>query len=160
MVPEQASISMVRTAMRRAAHQVFDRPRIFEDPVAVGLIPEASEKAILASVEEHRAPLPTLLRALFAFRNRFAEDRLAEAVARGVSQYVVVGAGLDTFAWRQPAFAYRIQIFYVDHPASLAWTMAQFRQCGLPMPPNLSFVAADLETRELAVRLDVHGFER
>src|SRR5215470_2276055 len=116
MVPEQASISMVRTAMRRAAHQVFDRPPIFEDPVAVGLVPEASEKAILASVEEHCAPLPILLRALFAYRSRFAEDRLAEAAARGVRQYVVVGAGLDTFAWRQPAFANDANIFYVDHP--------------------------------------------
>ena len=160
MVPEQASISMVRTAMRRAAHQVFDRPRIFEDPVAVGLIPEASEKAILASVEEHRAPLPTLLRALFAYRSRFAEDRLAEAAARGVRQYVVVGAGLDTFAWRQPAFANDASIFYVDHPASLTWTMAQLRQRRLPMPPNLSFVPADLEALELGIRLEEHGFVR
>jgi methyltransferase (TIGR00027 family) len=160
MVPEQASISMVRTAIRRAAHQLLDLPRILEDPVAVGLVPEATERAILAAAEEHRAPLSTLLRALFAFRNRFTEDRLTEAVARGVRQYVVVGAGLDTFAWRQPPFAHHMQIFYVDHPISLDWTMARFRQCGLRMPANLSFVAADLETRELAVRLEESGFER
>jgi methyltransferase (TIGR00027 family) len=159
MVPEQASVSMVRIAIRRAAHQLLDLPRIFEDPVAVGLVPEATEQAILAAADEHRAPLSTLLRGLFAFRNRFTEDRLTEAVARGVRQYVVVGAGLDTFAWRQPSFAHHMQLFYVDHPASLAWTMARFQQCGLPMPGNLSFVAADLETRELAIRLEEHGFK-
>jgi methyltransferase (TIGR00027 family) len=158
MFAEQASVSMVRTAIRRAAHQLLDRPRILEDPVAVGLVPEASEQAILAAIEEHRAPLPTLLRALFAYRNRFAEDRLAAAVARGVRQYVAIGAGLDTFAWRQPAFAKDMRIFYVDRPASLTWTMARFRQCGLPIPPNLSFVAADLESQELADRLEEQGF--
>src|SRR5437762_44364 len=109
---------------------------------------------------EQRAPLSTLLRALFAFRSRFAEDRLAEAAVRGVRQYVVVGAGLDTFAWRQPSFANNMRIFYVDHPCSLVWATAQFRRCGLSTPPNLSFVGADLEAQELAIRLDAHGFER
>src|SRR5262245_53876801 len=126
MVHEQASVTMVRTAIRRATHQLIDAPRILHDPVAVGLVPEASEQAILAAMEEHRAPLPTLLRALFVYRNRFAEDRLADAAVRGVRQYVVIGAGLDTFAWRQPAFAHGMQIFYVDHPASLTWTMERF----------------------------------
>jgi methyltransferase (TIGR00027 family) len=160
MFPGQASQSMVRTAMRRAAHQLLDEPRILEDPIAVGLVPEASEQAILDAAEDHRAPLPTLLRSLFAFRNRFAEDRLAEAAARGVCQYVIVGAGLDTFPWRQPAFANALRIFYVDHPATLAWTMARFCERGLATPPNLSFVAADLEERDLAKRLDENGFER
>src|SRR5262245_46907877 len=113
MLADQPSRTMIHTAMRRAAHQLLDRPRIFEDPVAVGLVPEASEDTVLGAVDEHRAPLPTLLRALFAFRSRFAEDRLAEAANRGVRQYVVVGAGLDTFAWRQPAFAQNMRIFYV-----------------------------------------------
>ena len=55
MVPEQASVSMVRTAIRRAAHQLLDLPRILEDPIAVGLVPEATEQAILATADEHRA---------------------------------------------------------------------------------------------------------
>src|ERR1700749_3351837 len=160
MLSGQASQSMVRTAMRRAAHQLLDEPRILEDPIAVGLVPEASEQAILDGTEEHRAPLATLFSSLFAFRNRFAEDRLADAAARGVHQYVIVGAGLDTFPWRQPPFASALQIFYVDHPASLAWTTARFRERGLPTPPNLSFVAADLEEQNLANRLDERGFDR
>jgi methyltransferase (TIGR00027 family) len=150
---------MIYTAMCRAAHQLLDRPRILEDLVAVGLIPEATEDAVLGGVDEHRQPLSTLLRALFAFRSRFAEDRLAEAASRGVRQYVVVGAGLDTFAWRQPLFAHNMRIFYVDHPGSLAWSTAQFCRRGLATPQNVSFVATDLEAQELAVGLAKHGFE-
>jgi methyltransferase (TIGR00027 family) len=160
MRPGQPSQSMIRTAMRRAAHQLLDQPLIFEDPVAVGLVPEASRDAILATADKHRASLPTLLRALFAFRSKFAEDRLADAALRGVRQYVVLGAGLDTFAWRQPAFARTMRVFYLDHPCSLAWTTEQFRKRGLSTPPNLSFVPADLEAQEIAARLDEHGFER
>jgi methyltransferase (TIGR00027 family) len=160
MLPGQASQTMVRTAVRRAAHQLLDRPRIFEDPIAVGFVPAASEQAILESADDHRAPLPTLFRSLFAFRSRFAEERLAHAAARGVSQYVIVGAGLDTFPWRQPDFAKALRIFWVDHPATLAWTRERIRERELPAPPNLSFVAADLEKHELIERLIEHGFAR
>jgi methyltransferase (TIGR00027 family) len=160
MLADQPSQSMICTAVCRAAHQLLDRPRIFEDPVAVGLIPQASEHAILDAIDKERAPLSNLLRALFAFRSRFAEDRLAEAAFRGVRQYVIVGAGLDTFAWRQPAFAHNMRIFYVDHPRSLAWATTQFRRRSLSKPQNLFFVPADLEAQELATALDGHGFER
>jgi methyltransferase (TIGR00027 family) len=160
MLPGQASQSMIRTAIRRAAHQLLDRPRIFEDPIAVGLIPETSEQAILGAGDDHRAPLQTLFRSLFAFRSRFAEERLAHAATRGVCQYVIVGAGLDTFPWRQPDFAKALRIFCVDHPATLAWTKERIRERGLPTPPNLCFVAADLEKHELAERLKEHGFAR
>jgi methyltransferase (TIGR00027 family) len=160
MLAGQPSQSMVRTAMRRAAHQLLDRPLIFEDPVAVGLVPEASQDAILAAAGEHRASVSTLIRALFAVRSRFAEDRLAQAASRGVRQYVIVGAGLDTFAWRQPAFARAMQVYYVDHPSSLAWTMEQFGRRGLSTPPNLSFVPVDLEAQDLAAQLDEHGLAR
>ncbi len=160
MFPGQASYSMVRTAAWRAAHQIIDRPRIFEDPVAVGLVPEASEKAIIDGVEDHKDPLKVLMRALFAFRSRFTEERLAQAAARGVRQYVIIGAGLDTFPWRQPPFAKEMRIFFVDHPSTLTWSTERFRERGLATPPNLTFVAADLEAQELPTRLDEHGFEQ
>jgi methyltransferase (TIGR00027 family) len=149
---------MVRTAIRRAAHQLLDNPRIFEDPLAVGFIPEASEQAVLAAVDDHLAPLSTLLRSLFALRSRFAEDRLAEAAARGVRQYVILGAGLDTFPWRQPGFALPLRIFCVDHPSSLASTLSYVRARGLVTPPNVTFVAVDLEGGQLAERLTKYGF--
>jgi methyltransferase (TIGR00027 family) len=104
--------------------------------------------------------MQTLFRSLFAFRSRFAEERLAHAAARGVRQYVIVGAGLDTFPWRQPDFAKALRIFWVDHPATLAWSKERVRERGLPTPPNLCFVAADLEKNELAERLTRHGFAR
>ncbi len=98
MQPGQASRTLVRPAVRRAAHQLLDVPRILDDPVAVGLVPEASEPAVLAALDDHSGQDAKLMRSLFAFRSRFAEDRLAQAAAaRGVQQYVIVGAGLDTF---------------------------------------------------------------
>jgi methyltransferase (TIGR00027 family) len=158
MLPEQASQTMVHAAIRRAAHQLLDRPRIFDDPIAVGLIPEASEQSIMNATDDHRAPISCLLRSIFACRSRFAEERLSQATARGVCQYVIVGAGLDTFPWRQPAHAKSLRIFWVDHPVSLAWARERIRERGLATPLNLTFVTADLEKHELAQRLAEHGF--
>jgi methyltransferase (TIGR00027 family) len=151
---------MVRTAVRRAAHQLLDRPLIFEDPVAVGLVPECTEQAIRDNPAEFDGPIQGMLRALFVFRSRFTEDRLAAAAARGAGQYVIVGAGLDTFPWRQPPFAKAMRIFFVDHPPTLTWSMERFRERGLAPPPNVTFVPADLEAQELGARLDEHGFDR
>lgn len=159
MLGEQASTSLVRTAVRRAAHQVLDTPLIFQDQIAVGLIPDTSEASIRANIAEHSSPVQTLLRTMFAVRSRFTEDRLSHAANRGVRQYVLIGAGLDTFPWRQPAFADAMQIFYVDHPASLVWTRERFRNRGLPIPANLTYVAADLEKHEFARRLIESGFD-
>jgi methyltransferase (TIGR00027 family) len=160
MFPGQASYTMVRTAAWRAAHQILDRPRIFDDPIVVGLVPEASEQAIRDNVDDHGSLVNVLLRAAFVYRSRFAEERLAQAAARGVRQYVIVGAGLDTFPWRQPAFAKNMRIFFVDHPSTLAWSTERFRERGLSTPPNVTFVAADLEALDLGARLDEYGFDR
>jgi len=159
MLPEQPSRTLLRTAIRRAAHQIFDTPTIFNDPIAVGLVPEASEHTVLAAAADHITPVPTLLRSLSAMRSRFAEDRLADAVASGACQYVIVGAGLDTFPWRQPTFARDIQIFYADHPTTLAWTRERIRERGLSMPSNVTFVAVDLEEDRLGKQLGAFGFE-
>jgi methyltransferase (TIGR00027 family) len=160
MLVQQASTTLVRTAVRRAAHQILDTPLIFQDRVAVGLVPDASEESIRANIAEHSSPVQTLNRAMFAVRSRFSEDRLAQAANRGVRQYVIIGAGLDTFPWRQPGFADAMEIFHVDHPASLAWTRARFRDRGLRIPANLTFVGADLEKFELAQRLIDLGFKK
>ena len=81
---------------------VPDEPRVFTDPVAVGLFPEATEAAIRGHADQFLEPSSRRIRANFVLRSRHAEDCLAEAVARGFRQYVVLGAGLDTFAFRQP----------------------------------------------------------
>jgi methyltransferase (TIGR00027 family) len=158
MQPGQASRTLVRPAVRRAAHQLLDVPRIFDDPIAVGLLPETGEAAVLAAHDEHASQDAKLMRSLFAFRSRFAEDRLAQAAARGAQQYVIVGAGLDTFPWRQPNYARTLRIFAADHVATLAWTQVRFWERGLPKPPNLSFVPVDLEERRLSDALVAAGF--
>jgi len=160
MFSGQPSRTMLRPAVARAAHQLFDRPLILNDPLAVGLVPEASEQAILAAVEDHRAPAALRHRAMFTLRSRFTEDRLASAAARGVRQYVMLGAGLETFPWRQPEFAREMRIFFSAYPATLSWTKDRFRDRRLAVPSNLTFVPADLKEQLLGERLAEHGFER
>lgn len=145
MMTGQPSRTLLGPAVRRAAHQILDAPLVFEDPIAVGLVPEANEEAIRERIAEHQTQESILMRALFAMRSRFAEDRLREAAARGARQYVIFGAGLDTFPWRQPAFARDMQIFLADHVSSLVWTQDKFWERGLPKPKNLTLVPLDLD---------------
>ena len=91
-----------------------------DDPVVLSLVPEARDPSVLSDFGDSREPKATLARTLLAVSSRFTEDRLAQAATCGVRQYVMFGAGLDTFRWRQPDFAKHMQIFAVDHPASLA----------------------------------------
>lgn len=159
MLHDEASRATLRPALLRAAHQLLDDdPKVFADPLAVGLIPEASAEAILADAALMRSRPYQLLRSLFVVRARYAEDCLAEAVRDGVAQYVILGAGLDTFAYRQPRYARGLKIFEVDHPATQAWKRARLAARGIQMPPNLRYVAADFERDDLSQRLAKCGF--
>ncbi len=158
MLPGQPSQSMVQTALLRAAHQLFDKPLIFADPLAVGFVPETGEAALLAQTDRLHSPIFTRRRASIALRSRFAEDRLAIAARRGVRQYVVLAAGLDTFAWRQPAWAREMTIFVLDMPASLDWVRSRLRERRLPEPDNVTFVPIDLEHEDMGERLVAAGF--
>jgi methyltransferase (TIGR00027 family) len=149
------SRTMLRTASLRAAHQLLDRPPVFVDPVAVDLVPEEDAQLLLETLE----PDQVALRALFAVRSRFAEDRLASAAARGVGQYVIIGAGLDTFPWRQPDYAAKMHLFFADRPDTLAWTQAWYQGRGLSQPANLTIVPVDLEDCRLGELLPEFGFD-
>jgi methyltransferase (TIGR00027 family) len=96
-------------------------------------------------------------RAFMAARSRFVEDELARAVARGVAQYVVLGAGLDTFAYRNPFSSLRV--FEVDFPATQAWKRELLREAGIAVPGSLTFVALDFEHKALAAGLAEAGFD-
>src|ERR1051325_11061254 len=99
----QASRTAERVAQRRAAHQVLDQPPVFVDPLASRVIAAEAADRLRARPEEFNdSRLAPYLRAAFAVRSRFAEDELARAVERGMTQYVVLGAGFDTFAYRNP----------------------------------------------------------
>src|SRR5271170_15887 len=107
-----------RVAIRRAAHQLLDQPRVLDDPLALRIIGSEAENALRSNPKEDHT-FSRAFRAFMAARSRFAEDELARAVAVGVKQYVVLGAGLDTFAYRNPHPSLRV--FEVDHPATQAW---------------------------------------
>jgi methyltransferase (TIGR00027 family) len=159
MIAGQPSQTMVQMAVLRAAHQLLDEPRIFNDPIAVDLVPEASRDAILQAEPKYRTPILTVRRVHAALRSRFAEDRLAAAAARGVRQYVIAAAGLDTFPWRQPSFARQMRIFVADVPESLAVLQDCVWRRGLPQPVNLACVPIDLEQKELLEPLVAAGFD-
>jgi len=150
------------TAYARAYHQIADRPRIFTDPLAARLLGVTAEE--LAEVGTSTTdPLgmgarDRARRLFFAARARFAEDTVAAAVAAGVRQVVILGAGLDTFAYRTPHPDLRV--FEVDHPATQAWKRERLATTGIDCPGALTFVPVDFETRTLAAGLDSAGFAR
>jgi methyltransferase (TIGR00027 family) len=158
MLSGQASQTLLVASIMRARHQLLDAPVILNDPVVLDLVPEARDPRVLSVFGDSTQPMATLMRSMFALRSRFAEDRLAEAAARGVRQYVIFGAGLDTFPWRQPDFAKDMQIFAVDHPASLIQTNRVFRERGFVRPSNLIRVPSDLEQRRIDEQLAACDF--
>ncbi len=144
-----------RVAMRRAAHQLLDEPRVFDDPLAMAIAGGESERP--ADAEQ---PFSRALRAFLAVRSRYAEDQLAAAVARGIRQYVVLGAGLDTFAYRNPWRSVGLQVFEVDHPATQEWKRGRLRDAGIAIPGDMTFAAVDFERESLEDGLLRAGFER
>jgi methyltransferase (TIGR00027 family) len=136
-----------RVAIRRAAHQLLDLPRVFDDPLALRIIGSEAAEELRSNPKEHHA-FSRAFRAFMAARSRYAEDELARAVALGVRQYVVLGAGLDTFAYRNPHAGLRV--FEVDHPATQLWKREQLQEAVIPIPPSLNFVPIDFERQTLA----------
>src|SRR5262249_7007813 len=142
MLEDQPSRTAYRVALRRAAHQLWDNPRVFDDPIAMKIIPADASAELSGSRPSDSAPA-RFLRAFMVARSRFAEDHLAEAVARGVKQYVVLGAGLDTFAYRNPFPDLRV--FEVDFPATQAWKRQLLQAGAISIPPTLTFAPVDFE---------------
>ena len=139
--------------MRRAAHQWMDKPPVLDDPIALRLVGEAPVR----DMERAQHKVARDFRCFMAARSRFVEDQLAGAVARGVAQYVVLGAGLDTFAWRNPFETLRV--FEVDFPATQQWKHEMLAQAGLAHPDALTFVPLDFEHKTLAAGLADAGFD-
>lgn len=144
----QPSRTAQRVALRRAAHQLFDTPRVFEDPLAVAI---AGREAVgeLQRPGDTDTPFSRSLRAFLAVRSRYAEDQLAAAVERGIRQYVVLGAGLDTFAYRNPLRSTGLHVFEVDHPATQEWKRAQLLEAGIAVPREMTFASVDFEKQSL-----------
>jgi methyltransferase (TIGR00027 family) len=147
------SRTALRVALRRAVHQVLDQPPVHDDPIAVRLLGPHFQFDHIREM----SPIARGFRAFMAVRSRYAEDRLAECVAEGMAQYVILGAGLDTFAYRNPYESLRI--FEVDFPATQQWKRALLAEGAIDQPRGLTFIALDFEHRTLADGLADGGFD-
>lgn len=154
-----ASRTAILPAIARAAHQILDGdPKVCADPLAVGLIEGTNAEEILASAATWRSPLNTLLRSVFLQRARYTEDCLQQSTNDGVRQFVVLGAGYDTFAYRQPSWARKLTIFEVDHPATQRAKLQRLAEKQIELPSNLVYCPVDFETQTLATRLVEVGY--
>jgi methyltransferase (TIGR00027 family) len=160
MAEREASKTAIGVAVLRAVHQLLDgEPRILDDTVVVPLLGAERVERILAGAHAFREPPAIALRAHVLLRSRFAEERLREAMARGVTQLVVLGAGLDTFAYRQPPWAHALRIYEVDHPASQTVKRTWLDAAKIALPPNLTFAPIDFEHDTLQAGLERAGFD-
>jgi methyltransferase (TIGR00027 family) len=151
------SRTAMRVAIRRAAHQVMDKPIVFDDPLALRIIGADAAAKLKSGLGEQSGIASRSLRAFLVARSRFAEDELARAVQDGVRQYVLLGAGLDTFAYRNPHGASGLRVFEVDYPATQEWKREQLRAGGISIPGEI-FVPVDFERETLAEGLRRAGF--
>jgi len=159
VIPAQASRTALRVALHRAAHQLLDAPTVFVDPLALRILGPNVEAAFRADPAQYdTSRFAPQMRAFMAVRARFAEEQIAQARATGVRQVVILGAGLDTYAYRSPA-APPVTIWEVDHPATQAWKRELLAAAGIEPPAHLKFVAADLAREPLEGVLAAAGFE-
>lgn len=151
MEPNQAaSQTALGTAYLRAAHQLFDgEPKLLDDPFAVTLLGPDTSARIQENADAYRSPIAESLRAHVVLRSRFAEDRLAEAVGRGITQYILLGAGLDTFAFRQPSWAQSLRIVEIDHQQTQRLKRQLMDAADLTTPANVSYLSIDFERESL-----------
>jgi len=149
----QASSTALRVAVRRAAHQLMDQPPVLVDPVVLQLIGDHYPRHMVRAKEL----VARDFRCSLAVRSRVAEERLADSVAAGICQYVVLGAGLDTFALRNP-FP-QLMVFEADLPATQKWKRQMIQRAGLAEPENLRFVPLNFEHHTLAESLSDAGFD-
>jgi methyltransferase (TIGR00027 family) len=158
---EKPSATAWRVALARAAHQIFDTPKVFDDPLALRIVGAYAQGTSPERFFHDRYKFTRrarFVRALLVIRSRVAEEELAAAVQRGVRQYVLLGAGLDTFAYRNPHGG--VRVFEVDHPATQAWKRTILRRAGIPEPDSLTFVPVNFESQTALEGLLAAGLDR
>jgi methyltransferase (TIGR00027 family) len=154
-LPSQTALM---AAAARAAHLIVDHePVIFADELAATLLGEQADELISYHRAHGTHPVLCCARAQVLCRSRFTEDQLAACVRTGLTQYVILGAGLDSFAYRTES---AVRVFEVDHPATQQWKRGQLAAARIPVPDSVSFVAMDFERDQLAGLLRQAGFDR
>jgi methyltransferase (TIGR00027 family) len=150
------SITALGVAAARAAHQRIEGGRVFSDPLAARILgPDADDPVFETSFD----PANEMARLVVTARARYAEEALAAAVERGVPQVVILGAGLDTFAYRSPYGPAGPRMFEVDFPATQKWKRERLAAAGIAVPPSLTFAPIDVERSNLAEGLAEAGFD-
>ncbi|MBN8994691.1 MAG: class I SAM-dependent methyltransferase [Rhizobiales bacterium] len=158
MIEGEPSRTARRVAVLRAVHQIRETPKVLDDPLAVKIIGPDAEKKIRDNPKRYETMLDRPLRAALVSRARFAEEALAAAIGRGIGQMVVLGAGLDTFAYRSP-LAPKVRVFEVDFPATQAWKRKRLAEAGIAQPPNLTFAPIDFTRDTLEAGLERAGVD-
>jgi methyltransferase (TIGR00027 family) len=144
-----ASRTALATSLMRAAHTRLDPQPLINDPWGDRLVPDSARE--LFRDDSHLLASPAYANVIV--RTRYTEDALQAAVGRGARQYVIIGAGFDSFALRRPEFAAALDIFEIDHPATQSLKIKQIEQCGIVLPESVHFIAADLAHRSVAQAL-------
>ena len=156
MEEARPSRTALRVAMRRAAHQIYDAPPlVFEDPLAVPILGAEYLPEVERTQFKLHKPHSVALRAFLVARSCYAEELLVRAVAQGVTQYVLLGAGLDTFAYRNPHP--NLHVYEVDHPATQQWKRDLLAQNHIAIPESLTYAPVDFEHQQLAAQLAAAG---
>jgi len=143
-VDSPASRTALATARYRAVHQVRDGGRVLHDPLAVRILGERLDDLQALNVDRR-------MQLFVCARARYAEEVLAAAVPHGLDQLVVLGAGLDTFAYRNPYPALRV--VEIDHPATQAWKLERLAAAGITVPPSVTHTPVDFERDDLSTVL-------
>lgn len=142
----------------RAMHQLLDQPPIFEDPLALTILGAQGEASIRQSLHLADDPFSKALRTALAVRSRLAEDEWTRAEQAGLRQYVLLGAGLDTYAYRHRDGASRI--YEVDLHATQQMKHGLLREAGIALPDSVRYVPVDFEKEALEQALARAGFSR
>jgi methyltransferase (TIGR00027 family) len=154
---DRPSRTAMAVARARADHQLVDEPRIFTDPYARALVVESD--VATSDFDSGLDPGLVRMRRMFiAARSRFADDTVAAAIADGTRQVVILGAGLDTSAYRSTDPD--VRFYEVDNPGTQRWKRRRLADAGIETPPTLTFVPLDFETATLDDGLADAGFDR
>src|SRR5256885_9714102 len=151
----QPSRTALSAVSHRAVHQTLEGGVIFADAFALRILSDTAREGLDGMAND---PAQRPMRLFIAARSRFSEDTMADCVARGVRQIVILGAGLDTFSLRNPHAGEGARVFEVDYPATQAWKRERLRQSGLDLPATLTFAPVDFERQSLLDGLAAAGF--
>jgi methyltransferase (TIGR00027 family) len=178
MIESSPSRTALATSLMRSLHSRHDPFPLPDDPWGDRLVPKSEQERmgqrILARMDPDaranalRRPNSILDDYLLAnaaypgviIRSRYTEDALREAAYRGVRQYVLIGAGFDSFALRRPAYSETLEIFEIDHPATQTLKIQRIEECGVSLPESVHFIAADLANEDLATALARSSYRR